>query len=222
MEATTRKRRLILISLVQHFAALFSVFMQFHGLMYLYMLYRKRNIDLVVAHFARKRNLFLRKCKDLKLRRLRRKQRSTWFNNGRTDQWWKNMFTGVSPEEDCKRNFRMTRQEFDDLCEQLRPHISPNPKSPNRRALTVEKKVAVALYYLKDTGSMWMTANTFGIHQCTVSRVVLEGFEGCHLADSVSRAGSASAITWKIFSPVSRDPGNAIPGARLTGLKIFM
>ena len=138
--------------------------MQFHGLMYLYMLYRKRNIDFVVAHFARKRNLFLRKCKDLKLRRLRRRQRSTWFNNGRTDQWWKNMFTGVSPEEDWKRNFRMTRQEFDDLCEQLRPHISPNPKSPNRRALTVEKKVAVALYYLKDTGSMWMTANTCGIH----------------------------------------------------------
>ena len=123
MEATTRKRRLILISLMQHFAALFSVFMQFHGLMYLYMLYRKRNIDFVVAHFARKRNLFLRKCKDLKFRRLRRKQRSTWFNNGRTD--------------------------------------------------------------------------------------------------SVSRAGSASAITWKIFSPVSRDPGNAIPGSRLTGLKIF-
>ena len=109
MEATTRKRRLILISLMQHFAALFSVFMQFHGLKYLYTLYRKRNIDLVVAHFAWKRNLFLTKCKDLKLRRLRRKQRSTWFNNGRTD--------------------------------------------------------------------------------------------------SVSRAGSASAITWKIFSPVSRDPG---------------
>ena len=43
----------------------------------------------------------------------------------------------------------------------------------------------------------------------------------CHLADSVSRAGSASAITWKIFSPVSRDPGNAIPGSRQTGLRIF-
>ena len=39
--------------------------------------------------------------------------------------------------------------------------------------------------------------------------------------DSVSQAGSASAIAWKIFSPVSRDPGNAIPGSRLTGLEIF-
>ena len=80
METTTRKRRLIVISLMQHFAALFSVFIQFHGLMYLYMLYRKRNIGLVVAHFAGKRNLFLGKCKDLKLRRLCRKQRSPWFN----------------------------------------------------------------------------------------------------------------------------------------------
>jgi len=30
------------------------------------------------------------------------------------------------------------------------------------------------MYYLKDTGSMWMTANTLGIHQVTVSKVVVE------------------------------------------------
>ena len=29
---------------------------------------------------------------------------------------------------------------------------------------------------------------------------------------STSRAGPVNAITWKIFSPVSRDPGIAIPG----------
>ena len=34
--------------------------------------------------------------------------------------------------------------------------------------------MAVTLYYLKDTGSIWMTANTFGIHQCTVSKVLLQ------------------------------------------------
>ena len=68
----------------------------------------------------------------------------------------------------------MATLQFEDLCEQLRPHIFPDPKSPNRRALSVETKVALTLYYLKDTGSMCMTANRFGIHQCTVSKVVLE------------------------------------------------
>lgn len=167
-------RRMIIIALFQQLAVISSAFMQLHGLLYLFLLERKRNIDLLVTHFARKRNLIVKKCKELKLRRLRRKQRTRWVNDGRTDQWWQNMFSRVSPEEDWKKNFRMTRPEFEDLCEELRPHIFPDPKSPNRRALSVEKKVALTLYYLKDTGSMWMTANTFGIHQCTVSKVVLE------------------------------------------------
>ena len=29
---------------------------------------------------------------ELKLRRLRRKQRTRWVNDGRTNQWWRNMF----------------------------------------------------------------------------------------------------------------------------------
>jgi len=89
---------------------------------------------------------------ELKLRRLRRKERSRWVNEGITDQWWQNMITGISPEEDGKKNFRMARQEFNKLCDELRPKISPNSKSPNRRALSVEEKVALTLYYLKDTG----------------------------------------------------------------------
>ena len=36
-----------------------------HGLLFL--LYRKRNIDLLATHFARKRNLFVKKYKELKL-----------------------------------------------------------------------------------------------------------------------------------------------------------
>ena len=37
-------------------------------------------------------------------------------------------------------------------------------------------------------------------------------------AGPFSWAGQVNAITWKIFSPVSRDPGIAIPGSQLTGL----
>ena len=34
----------------------------------------------------------------------------------------------------------------------------------------------------------------------------------------MSRVGPANAITWKNLSPVSQDPGTAIPGSRLTWL----
>ena len=34
--------------------------------------------------------------------------------------------------------------------------------------------MSIVLYFLKDTGSLWMTANTFGVHKCTVSKVLVE------------------------------------------------
>lgn len=48
------------------------------------------------------------------------------------------------------------------------------PKSPNHRALSANKKVAVALYFLKDTASLRMTANSFGIALNTASAAVSE------------------------------------------------
>ena len=34
------------------------------------------------------------------------------------------------------------------------------------------RKLAMVLYYLKDTGSLWMTTNALGVHQCTVSKIL--------------------------------------------------
>ena len=79
-------RRMIVIALFQQLALLSSAFMQLHGLLYLFLLYRKRNNDFLVTHYARKRNVFVKKCKELKVRRLQRKQRIRWVNDGRTDQ----------------------------------------------------------------------------------------------------------------------------------------
>ena len=56
------------------------------------------------------------------------------------------------------KNFRMPKIDFEALVAELRPYISPNPLSPNYRALNVEKKVAIALYYLKDTARLvWLS-----------------------------------------------------------------
>ena len=53
-------RRMIVIAFFQQLAVLSSALMQLHGLLFLFLLYRKRNIDLLATHFARKRNLFVK------------------------------------------------------------------------------------------------------------------------------------------------------------------
>ncbi len=84
------------------------------------------------------------------------------------------MLNGETPSNTWKKNFRSSRPEFEEFVEMLRPAISPNPKSPNNRALSAEKKLAATLYYLKDTGTLNMTANTFGIGINTVSTVIFD------------------------------------------------
>ncbi len=84
------------------------------------------------------------------------------------------MIDGEALTETWRKNFRLSREEFSTLLEELRPYITPDPKSPNYRALSSEKKLAVTLYYLKDTGSMQMSANTFGIALSTVQNILFE------------------------------------------------
>ena len=53
----------------------------------------------------------------------------------------KKLINGLSPEYEWKRNFRMSREMFIELCQKLRPHISPGT-TPNYRFLTLEGKVS--------------------------------------------------------------------------------
>ena len=46
--------------------------------------------------------------------------------------------------------------------------------SPNHRQLNADKKLALTLCYLKNTGSLIMTANNFGAAINTTSSVVYE------------------------------------------------
>ena len=71
-----------------------------------------------------------------------------------------------------EENFRMSKDSVHELAAELVPYVAPKPASPNYRLLDTEKKLAVTLCYLKDTDPLWMTANTFGIHQCTASKTI--------------------------------------------------
>ena len=108
----------------------------------------------------------LRKLNNRNARRKRRR----WVNPGRTDQWWINLWTGALGEEEWQLNLRTSRENFMDLVEKVRPFLSTDPRSFRPDALTVEKKVAITLYYLKDQGHYRMTCNNFGISLPCLSR----------------------------------------------------
>ena len=67
----------------------------------------------------------------------------------------------------------MSREEFIELCEQLRPFITRNALQI-REHHPLKKNFAPALDFLKDAVSITMTANTFRLHQSTASKIVME------------------------------------------------
>ena len=95
-----------------------------------------------------------------------KKKRRCWFKQRRSDTWWSNLMQGISPLEFWKKNLRLTRNKFFNLTYELQPYISPILSSPNHRALNADKKLALTSHYLKDTGSLIMTANNFSYQHC--------------------------------------------------------
>ena len=83
---------------------------------------------------------------------------------------------GISPLELGKKNSRLTRNQFFDLTNELQPYTSPSLLSPSDRAFNVDKKLTLTLYYLKDTESLIMTANAFGVSTNTTSSVVYKEY----------------------------------------------
>ena len=135
------------------------------------LLHLKTQQEFLTAQATLKRNEFV--CRAKRKRIVVGKARAYWKIPGRTDQWWINLSQGQL-EDEWQANLRMTRAVFMTLVEELRPFISPDLRSPNRTALTAEKKLALTLYYLKDMGSLSMTANSFGVARSTVSVIVCE------------------------------------------------
>ena len=82
------------------------------------------------------------------------------------------MINGEYPPGRWKKNFRMSRDLLMSALDELRTFLRPKPNSLNHRALSAEKKLAMTLYYLKDIGSLTMTANSFGVAIFTVSSVI--------------------------------------------------
>ncbi|KAK6179874.1 hypothetical protein SNE40_012129 [Patella caerulea] len=78
------------------------------------------------------------------------------------------MKLGRLEDSEWHKNFRMSKQDFQKLANELQPFIAQNTLSPNYTALSVEKKLAIILYTLNDIVSFAMTANSFGVSFSTI------------------------------------------------------
>ena len=91
-----------------------------------------------------------------------RKKRRHWVRPGRNNIWWKNIISGISLQDEWRENFRVSRETFDYLCNELRPFLQKK-ETHLRKPVSVETQVAVTLYYLSDEGRLRKVTNAFGL-----------------------------------------------------------
>lgn len=100
-----------------------------------------------------------------------RKPREYWIAPGRTRAWWDNFISGTMLLNEWRNNFRMSKDNFYKLCEELRPFIC-RQATIMRSPVEVERQVALTLYYLSDEGRLRKTANAFGLSRPCISVIV--------------------------------------------------
>lgn len=98
----------------------------------------------------------------LPLRRVWSKPRSQFF--------WEETCQGWD-QKDWLENFRMSKEAFNRLCNELSPHIAKRDTN-YRKAIAVRHRVAITLYWLADTAHYRTIANLFGVGKSTVCCIV--------------------------------------------------
>ena len=95
---------------------------------------------------------------------------ASWKNRKMVGEltFWKDV--GIRMEE----NLRMLKGDFEDLVALIRPFYKEKSSKVCNDVISLEKRIAITLYYLKDQGSMTITANTFGVARCSVGKVLHE------------------------------------------------
>ena len=87
------------------------------GLLLSVLLYQRRLQQQVAVQAVNERNSALRLLRHM--RRIIRRHRRFWRIQGRTEQWWLNLWNKVLPMSEWKKNLRMEKQFFMKLADEL-------------------------------------------------------------------------------------------------------
>ena len=94
----------------------------------------------------------------------------------RSSNWWENIVLNNFGPHDWMQNFRMSRESFYYLCNQLK-NLLEKQTTRLRKPLSVEQRVAITLWVLATPVEYRTVAHLFGIARCTVCVVVHETCE---------------------------------------------
>ena len=132
---------------------------------------RRRNFLVTTMERKKRRGVF--RIQTFLATKSRRGQRSMWERPGRSKVWWNNFLNGIVVASEWRENFRMTRDTFMTLTEEVRPFLEKTT-TVMREPISVETQLAITLYYLADEGRFRKVANSFGVGKSTVSMIVRE------------------------------------------------
>lgn len=90
-----------------------------------------------------------------------------------SQNWWERVVLETWDPHQWLQNFRMTKDTFLELCEELRPELQ-RQTTTMRAPLSVEKRVGIALWKLATTECYRSVANHFGVGRSTVGEVFIE------------------------------------------------
>ncbi|XP_065413258.1 histone deacetylase 8 isoform X4 [Chrysemys picta bellii] len=95
-----------------------------------------------------------------------------WPRETSTD-WWDRIVLQVWDDSQWLRNFRMRKGTFMELCDLFSPALN-RQNTRMRAALTIEKRVAIALWKLATPDSYRSVGNQFGVGKSTVGAAVIQ------------------------------------------------
>ena len=98
--------------------------------------------------------------------------RSIWMHS-RSCRWWEDVVLKGFGAHDWIENFRVSRDTFLYLCDQLRPLIAKQD-TRMRQCVSLERRVAITLWVLATTAEYRSVGHLFGVARSTVSVIVLE------------------------------------------------
>lgn len=99
-------------------------------------------------------------------------QRRLWVKN-RSKAWWEHCNSSDFPEEEFKRDFRMSRATFDMICDELESVVTKKD-TMLRLAIPVRQRVAVCVWRLATGEPLREVSKRFGLGISTCHKLVLE------------------------------------------------
>ena len=133
--------------------------------------------------FIRRRNRFQQRLRLLTIRGRRRRTEAYFLHSQRICHrrkvawvlerpqfWFEHMLLNQYANNIWREHFRISRQTFQFICNLVRPHLVRQDTNM-RRAIPVEKRVAVALWRLATGNSYRTTGLVFGVGRCTALKL---------------------------------------------------